>query len=275
MEPESATFPVRGVVLTPAFNPVPGVFMTVYVEVGNNTAALHLDRTTDAGGAFSIDVPPGTHRIEFVKDGYFRTNETVTVIDAPVDLAVTLVPDRGPTPFVEQFPFTGYVECAMEALIITPSCDTILAFAGAPQVFQDDSVMEFVVRDGWVTTVLDVSFDASSHPGIAGMRASLYADNGSAELTDYQRIAQANGPEPFTLRVDAGEDYGQALPAPIGRAELRTEFFPHGHADDTICDPVVLQACFLGVGTTARLEFEAIATVFYHEAAPDGWTLLA
>jgi hypothetical protein len=134
--------------------------------------------------------------------------------------------------------------------------------------------MLFVARDGWQTTVLDVSFDAEGHAGIAGMRASVYYDNGSAELGEYERVTQAWGEGPFSLRLDAGVDYGDAIAAPAGHAEMRVEFFPHGHADDTVCDPVVTGDCFLGVGATARLEFEAVATVFYHEAAPDGWSLL-
>jgi hypothetical protein len=264
-----------GSVNTPAFNPIAGVTFTIIhpETIFDDGSASKIDATSttssDENGAFSIQIPPGTwnwtaeHPDYETAAGKVKENQTV---------ALTLIPRNVIEPFQQAIPFSGEIECAAEYFIITPSCDTLIKFAGGPSQFRDNSVFDVEFDDDWATLVLDVQFDLADHPGIAGLRVSAYAADANAELFNYERFQQAVSAESFSLRLDPGSDYGDAVPTPSGAGGMRFEFYPHGHGDDTVCTP---DECFLGVGVTYGLTFEAVATIFYHEAAPDGWTLLA
>lgn len=283
--PETApTHAVTGRVLTPAFNPIADARVWI-AQSGHCTTdwkctldLATVEDTTDTTGAFRLGgVWAGANTTLHIEHpDYQDDNATVQVPGPAVNL--TLRPIDRVVPYQHQFPFQGYIECGAEYLIITPSCDTILAYAheehGAPDgtLFQTDSTFTFPSEEDWATLVVDTWFDAEGHPGIAGLRLSGYTQNGSTGMGEYERFVQAVGEEPFSLRVTPDTDYGEDLPTPDGAADFRLEYFPHGHGDDTVCDPS--GTCFLGVGAAFRLEFEAVATVFYHEAAPEGWTLL-
>lgn len=278
-----AKVPVRGQVLTPALVPIEGAIVTLQnpgtvLDDGTKTLDLQfIEATADANGFFVVESFPGTHLLRVEHLSHAAHEQDVRVPGE--NLTIFLIPTApdGPVPFQQEFPFDGYIECGLEALIISPSCDTATGFAGAPAVFQDDSVFEIDLESDWQTVVLDVHFDPADHPGIAGMRVSAYAPDADAEVFSYERIHQASGAGPFTLRLEPGVDYGDDLATPEGAGGLRFEFFPHGHGDDTVCVPEGVpegDQCFLGAGTTQALDFEAIATVFYVEPAADGWTLL-
>ncbi len=263
--------PVHGQVLSPAFNPVAGAIVTLQnpgavLDDGTVLESLQMiEATTDDDGMFTIQSFPGSHRLLVEHLDYEPIETTVEVPGDNITLTAIPLPEDGPVPFQHQFPFDGYIECALEALIITPSCDTILTETPVDQVFEDDSVFEIELEDAWNTVVLDVHFDADDHPGLAGLRASVYAPNADAEVFSYERITQAWDSGPFTLRIDPATDYGDAVPSPDGAGGLRFEFFGHGHEPDG--NPL------LGVGATQALSFQVIATVFYHEPAPEGWSV--
>jgi hypothetical protein len=277
--PLAAAFEVAGQVLTPAFNPIAQV-QVVLDQPGTCTAdgactadLTTVTATTDSDGRFLLSgVWGGNVTLHLAHADYEARNESVAV---PGDnVTITLTPVTRIVPFQQQFPFKGYIECGAEYLIITPSCDTVLTFAGVPPLFQTDSVLDFAAGDDWKTLVLDTWFDPAGQPGIAGLRVSAYAQGAADDLSEYERFTQAVGAGPFTLRIEPGADYDDAVSVPVEPVAFRMEYYPHGHADDTICDPVATGACFLGVGVAFRMEFEAVATVFYHETAPDGWSLL-
>ncbi len=273
---------VAGRLLTPAFNPIAGATVTItnpeaVLDDGTVTPET-IERTTvsDAEGGFALLSFPGNHQLAVQHPDYEPYALNVSV---PGDnLTLILTPIARIVPFQHTVPFDGYIECALEALIITPSCDSAVSYGNEeygtpdPGLFENDSVFEVEVEDDWKAIVLDVSFDGSSHPGMAGMRASSYAADASAEVFDYQRINQEWGEGPFTLRVEPAVDYGGDALAPAGAGLIRFEFFPHGHGDDSVCSPQD-GTCFLGAATTQGLQFEAIATIFYHETAPEGWSL--
>lgn len=278
-EPEPATVlpdvTWTGHVQTPAFNPIAGATITVshagtVFDDGTMTADFTTsEATTDANGDFALVLPPGSWAWTATHPAYASQNGTQNVT-TPLDL--TMAPLNVITPYQTAVPFEGYIECAAEYLIITPSCDTIITFAGGPALFRDDTIFEVGFDDDWATLVLDVQFDLADHPGVAGLRVSAYAADANAELFNYERFHQGVSDQSFSMRLDPGTDYGDEVPTPAGAGGMRFEFYPHGHGDDTVCTP---DECFLGVGVTYRLEFNAVATTFYHEPAPEGWTLLA
>lgn len=270
-----ADLPWSGTLLTAAFNPISGATVTIQHggPVSSDGTQLEIEAIqetlTDENGFFRFLIPPApatyaiTHPEYEPLAGAVEPNATVQLTMNPANTAAV--------PFQTSIPFRGEIECAAEYIIISPSCDTIITFAGGPAIFADESVFEVDLNEAWATAILDLQFTTEDHPGIDGMRVSAYAADSSAEVFNYERITQKNAPESFSLRIEPGADYGDDKPAPEGVGGLRFEFFPHGHGDDTICTP---DECFLGAGLTYRLEFDAVATIFYHESAPEGWTLL-
>lgn len=278
---------LRGIVQTVNFNPIEGAEVTVtgpsvvYSDGSATEDLVDYTATTDANGSFALEAPPGNHGLLIERDGFRALQSTVTLPQRNVTFQ--LQPVNVDVPFNEAFDFDGRIECAAEYLIITPSCDTLLTFASEDAaVFEDESVFDLTTPRGWQTVVLDVRFDGAQHPTIAGLRTSAYAADADAEVFSYQRIHQQWAPGDFSLRIDAGEDYGDAVAAPDSKGGdgLRFEFYPHGHGDDTACVPDGTGlpeegTCFLGVGVTQDLTFTATATIFVHEPAPQGWTTLA
>lgn len=273
--------PWSGKVQTLAFNPIVGATVTVdhpsaVLDDGTMEAWTVSETATDANGDFSLQLPPGAWNWT-VTHPEFQNATGQVVPNGTLDL--TMTPLNVIVPYQKAYPFEGSIECALEVLIITPSCDTLIQYAGEeagispPELMTDNSVFEIAFEEDWATAVLDIQFDIADHPGFAGMRVSTYAADASAELFNYELITQEWSPESFSVRLEPETDYGHEAIAPAGAGGMRFEFFPHGHGDDTICTPD--GTCFLGVGASARFEFDVVATVFYHEAAPEGWTLLA
>ncbi len=283
---------LTGQVLTPNFNAIPGVEISFEAPVASyvdgsasNDTTIH-QAVSDANGNFSLEAPPGTYVVAFHHDDFQDKESQLTF---PGDITVTLQPALVDVPYNDAFDFDGTIQCAAEYLIITPSCDTLLGYPherddSAPDVsvFDDNSIFDITTPSGWQTIVLDITYDGSEHPGIAGLRTSAYATDAEAEVFSYQRITQKWAPTSYTLRIDAGSDYGDAVPAPDsdGGDGIRFEFYPQGHADDTVCVPADSGLpeegrCFLGIGIAQDVSFTATATIFVHEAAPPGWTSFA
>lgn len=288
---------LTGQVLTPNFNPVVGASVTMQnpthmLDDGTTSEETEdITATTDVNGTFTLESYPGSFLIQVEHPDFQLHSGTVTVPQQ--NLTIELRPVNVDIPFNEEFTFDGKIECAVEYLIITPSCDTLLTFAAeragqdpsTAAVFETNSVFDITTPRGWQTIILDIRFDGSAHPGIDGLRTSAYAENAEASTGEYQRMRQAAAANDFSMRIDAGQDYGDNVPAPDsdGGDSIRFEFYPHGHADDTLCIPdetpdvdprLAPGTCFLGVGFAQDITFTATATLFVHEAAPEGWTTL-
>lgn len=283
---------LEGMVQTSNFNPIEGATVTVtgpsvvYSDGSMTEDLATYTAVTDAGGNFTLSGPPGTHALT-VEAANFAAHQGTAILPGS-NLTIQLTPLSSDVPYNEAFDFDGTMECAAETLIITPSCDTILTFREETTeyvVFDTQSEFDLTTPRGWQTVVLDVRFDGSAHPGIAGLRASSYTASGDAEVLEYERINQEWASGDFSLRVDAGMDYGDNIPAPDsdGGDDLVFRFFPQSHGDDTICVPeeapetdprLAPGTCFLGAGFAQDVTFTATATLFVHEPAPQGWTTL-
>ena len=268
--PAVAGVTVSGRVLDADFQAIPGANVTLF-ETGD------LART-GADGAFRFeDLPEAIYTVTAQATGYLPQTAVARPEGGEAVVDFVLVAAEDDTPFSVTLPvFDGFIECALELLIITPSCDTAVMFVEDSlcddpinechelTVFQDDSRFFFNVSDGWRSIVLDVRFDPDEHPGMNGMRVSVYGAAADAEVLDYQRMYQDHAPGPFTTRFDAGVDYGDTIPVPVNGTELRLELYPHSHGYDL--------SLFLGAGATLQLDFQVVATIFYHAPAPDGFT---
>lgn len=271
--------PVTGRVMTPAFNPIEGARVWIGQSGSCTTEFCTADLTfvedaTDATGAFRLPgIWEGNNTTVHVEHpDYEDTNVTVTVPGPSINL--TLTPVDRVVPYQQQFPFNGYFECGADHLIFAGSCDE---FAGAvvPPAegsFADEREFTFSLEDDWKTVVVDIHFDPLP-PTLEALRLAAYDAAEDAELGAYPRYTFESGAEPFTLRIEPGTDYGDDRPTPENATDLRLEVFPQGHGYHQVCDPSG-ETCFTGVGASARVDFQVVATAFYHEAAPQGWTLL-
>jgi hypothetical protein len=294
ISPVAAQYDVAGNVLSPNFRPLQGAVITIanpaeMLEDGTTSDELiEIVANTEVDGNFTLVSFAGSYTVRAELQGYQPQSKQVTIpLPAGEGLVFQLEPANSVVPFLDSFDFDGSIQCAAEYLIMSPSCDTLLTYLSpSAAVFETRSEFDLTTPQGWQTVVLDVEFDGSNHPGIAGLRASGYASDGEAEVLTYERIRQQWAPGSFSIRIDAGVDYGDNVPAPSsdGGDGIQFKFFPQGNGDDLLCVPDEAPAtdyrlapgtCFLGLGLAADLTFTATATVFVHEAAPDGWTTFA
>ncbi len=266
---------VTGTVVTPQVMPVAGAIVVASVD--------GIQTTTNASGGFKLhDVPLEAFNLTISADGF--ENKTLAVPAIPfVDGAYTerlgridLVPLPAATPPPITIPFQGHWQCSLEAFIITPSCDSIITHLreeeGVPvdDVFSTESEFLFAVEDDWANIVVDVKFDATSHPGIAGLRAQLGAPEDPDALTEYEKYGDFTGAQTFTFMVEPGADYGGDRPMLRGAGDIHLEVYPLSHGWHATCDAT----CLLGVAAGVDIQFDLFVTIFY-EPAPAGWSFLA
>ncbi len=262
---------IDGIVLDDRFDPIVGA--TIRLSPGNATTI------SDEEGKFAFrDLPRVGYRAEATAEGFSSQTLVITPRDTSNTIAFSLGPAAA-APYQESFRFRGFIECAAEAFIISPSCDSLVAFANGqvgdgsgpfPIPFVTNSTFDFDTSKNWKTVIADVVFDASDHPGIDGLRASALGLRAVNELTTYEKYVDAHDTKSFTLRLDAGVTYDEGIPVPETGTSLRIEVYPQSHGYYATCDLV----CMLGVGTAVNVSFEVLVTTFYMEAAPEGWTLL-
>lgn len=283
-DPPAATGPVAseamtivGLVQNETFAPIPGA--QVSLRLTGHVA------TTDAGGLFTFeDLPLSPYLVDVVAAGF----ENATLNAEPmhnVSLSFVLYrPVIGiPEPVTAQF--TGYFECAFEALIIPGSCDFILDQPGlngtGQDPFKDRNSFVMGLGTAWSTVVVDVVF--SPQAGLDGLHLTLRGRNDADQLASYGQYAQAEGTGPFTFRMEPEQTYpgSTAGAVPANLTALQLDVYPMGYAYHALCsDPVPDPAhppagsCPLGVGAAQNVKFDLFVTVFFVEPAPEGFTLL-
>lgn len=257
------TMSIAGLVQGPSFDPVVGAQVSIRFA--------ELSTVTDVSGRFRFeDLVASAYVVDVVANGF--ENATLTAGpggNASLDFILEIAQALRPTHVTVQF--HGSLECALEVLIITPSCDSALThpMVGGPAVFQSLSNFEQGVNKNWRTVVVDVDFDPDANPGVAGMRVTVRGRNDENSLGTYEKFGQFYGADPFTFRLEPGQDYGSApedVPVPVNATVFRLEAFPQSHA----WHPG--GAGVLGVGFAKDMTFDLFVTVFYNEPAPADWT---
>ncbi len=258
---------ITGSVATAEDAPVAGAIVTIL--------ELNRSRATDATGTFAFtEVPIAFYVLEVVADG-FRPAQAVAEPGVE-EVAFLLHPDRTARPPLT-VPYNGFIQCALEVVIISPSCDSLLTDerVGGPAVFQSDSVALAVVEPGWSTLVVDVVFDDDEHPGLDGLRFTVRGTQDGDALLDYEQYGKFFSRDGPTFRIEPGGEYLEGdRPVPEDAAAFEIEVFPNGHfwhPNEGLCVPF----CTLGVGASLDVEFTLYLTTFYGEPAPPGWSFLA
>lgn len=264
---------LRGHVFTPAFVPIANATVTVI--------ATELREVTREDGAFDF----GRHEARIytllaTATGFMESSLTVTPDQAGQAIRLVMQPGLPTQPYNHTFGFTGIMQCAFEAVIISPSCDSVIAAANdeiddrgggrpLPLLFDTNQSFVFLAEPGWSTLVIDVVFDGEAHPGLDGLRitvrGSLDPDSGG----DYTQYGRWNDAQSFTARLEPGESYDEGTePVPQNATGFQVDTYPHSHlwhAGEA--------SPFLGVGFGQNVRFDLYATLFYVEPAPEDFTL--
>lgn len=265
----STTMAIAGLVQDEAFAPVAGANVTLRL----------VDRTgtTDAAGSFRFeDLPPSPYIVDVEAPGFEPA--TLTAEPQPgggnASLSFVLVRPVSLRPSVSVEHFRGTYECAFEAAIIPGSCDVLLEETGQSP-FEDVSTFQLGLNRNWQSIAVDVDFDLSANPGLAGLRLVVRGLNDADRLNDYQQYGRFGGSQPFTAILDVGETYEDGDgPLPGNLTALELVVYPQGHGYHAVCEPTGDVGCFLGVGAGIDVQFDVYVSVFYNQKAPEGYTLL-
>lgn len=260
---------IVGLVQNETFVPVAGA--QVSLRLTNHTAL------TDAGGLFTFQVPLAPYLVDVAAAGFL--NATLGA-DPQQNVSLSFILAR-PAPAVPEpvtTHFTGYFQCAFEALIIPGSCDFFLDGTGQ-DVFEDRNVFQTGLGPRWSTVVGDLDFDPQ--PGLDALRVTVRGRNDADQLAGYEQYGRFHDRQAFTFRLEPGQSYPDGdQPVPANATSLQFDVYPQGLGYHALCsDPVpdVLppDSCPLGVAATANVSFDLYVTVFFAEPAPAGFTLLA
>lgn len=267
---------ILGLVQNETFAPVAGA--QVSLRMTEHTV------TTGAAGTFAFrDLELSPYLVDVVAAGF----ENATLNAQPQDnvsLSFVLLRPVPAVPDPVQLHFQGSFDCAFEAVIISPSCDTVLDLVreeteptpdpvpAQPDAFEDVSTFEAILGTSWSTVVVDIDFDPQ--PGLDGMRLTLQGRNDADQLGTYEKYGQFHGSEPFTARVEPGQSYdGGDKEVPTNATRMQFEIYPQGHLWHPACVPGF--GCPLGAGAAMNVQFDVYVTIFFVEPAPAGYSLLA
>lgn len=258
---------IQGTVVDEALHPIT-----------NATVRLHeLDRTVTvgAGGTYVFtDLVPSTYFLTATAPEHIAKTLSIESKDAGQGLHFVLERLAQNVSHNVTVKFQGHFECALEVLIISPSCDSLLTDprVGGPRLFNSTNAATFGVEGNWKTVVIDVVFEPQDQPGLDGMRVVAQNPLNQSSLGTYVQYGRFNGSESYTIRLEPGGIYEEGVaPVPLNATTFRVVAYPHSHGWHEVCVPTY--SCTLGVGVGLDVEFHLYITTFYVEPAPEGWTL--
>jgi hypothetical protein len=264
--PTPTDMSIVGLVQDESFVPIPGA--NVSLRLVNRTT------TTDGQGSFRFDgLAESAYLVDVDAPGYdpaTLTAEPATATNASLSFILRRPLSLRPSVSTEHF--RGILQCAFEAAIISPSCDSALTVApGAPHVFNDTAAFDMGVNPNWDAVVVDVDFDPGANPGLDGLRLVARGLGDGDQFGDYQQFGRFNASSPFTVLLQPGAAYADGTgPLPANTTLFRFEVYPQSHGWHATC----AAACLLGAGAGVNVSFDLYVSVFYNQKAPDGYTLL-
>lgn len=260
---------IRGVVVDAGIHPLNNATVTILET--NQTLRV------SPGGLFRFEgLRPDTYILTARATSYRAQTLSVTPETAKDELRFQLDVIPGAVTYNETARFHGNIQCALEVLILSPSCDSVLTIIpGAPSVFNTTSNALLPVEDGWRTVVVDVVFDPAAQPAMDGLRVTTLGSHNASSLGNYQQYGRFHDAKPFTFRIEPGQNYTDdtAGPVPSNTTVFRFEVLPQSIAWHAVCVPPGSATCFLGVGVGHDVSFDLYITTFYGKPAPTGFTL--
>lgn len=262
--PQDGRIHLRGHIVDDGLRPIPNATVAV--------VATSLQQATGADGGFDFGLQERRiYTLHAAAPGFIAGNLTVTPEQETEALRFVLQQGLPVQPYNTTVHLRGIIQCALEVLIISPSCDSALVLVpGAPHVFTSNQTILFQADPGWRTLVLDVVFDGSSQPGLAGLRTVLRATFAPDSNGTYAQYGRWNETASYTVRVEPGQAYPDGVDdVPANATGFQVDVYPQSFGHHATCP----EACFLGVGAGMNVKFDLYATLFYVDPAPAGFTL--
>ncbi|MFO1532093.1 MAG: carboxypeptidase regulatory-like domain-containing protein [Thermoplasmatota archaeon] len=262
------TMSIHGVVMDDVLHTLPDA--TVVVR------ELNLTKAVGPAGTFAFDgLVPSTYFLTASAPEHRSQTLTVEPANAQETVHFALEPLATNLAYNETVHFHGHLQCALEALIITPSCDSVITTdpVNHAPVLNDTFSAQLPVAANWKTVVTDVVFDPSAQPGMAGLRVTVRGAHDAHSLGSYEEYGKFNGTKSFTFSVEPDTQYdGGTRPVPSNTTQFQFDTYPLSYGWHKVCQPGT-DTCFLGVGAGLDVDFDLYMTTFYVEPAPAGWTL--
>ena len=283
VEATATTGILKGVVVDEAIRPLLGVAVTVPMADGTL-----LNSTTAADGAFAFgDLPPGGYVVQARKLGYLDTAlaANVTAGEAePAGLRLLMRPDVLNAPFVEEFQFSGFLQCSFTAFVARvaacnpseaaqPLCNTPAPVCTGPvdNLTADEFMaVHSVSRQTARFLQSELVWEAGSQLSSSLKALPGSRDPSTGEINDYRPF---EGTSPLAMPMDGA--VAQALFIGNGK-DLVVRVFA-GYVNET-APPACLPSpvgCPWGLGASYEQRFDLFTHVFYGFEPPEGWRFSA
>ena len=261
VEVTETTGAIRGVVVSEAIVPIPGV--VVQLVDGAN-------QTTDEEGAFVFNgLAPGDYFVSASKAGYISQQQAATVVagEEPPITKILLPVDPGAlSPFFQEYVFDGYIQCSLTGVAVSfAACSAINIFAPVT----DDRfgvTYELASKPSWIQT--EMIWDSTQAAG--GEMTVQYSwdcgDENGGFLCDYG----VGGKSPLILRANETA-IAEINEGEYNGTELFIRSFNQGLEESDPDIPSYGSAPGGGVGLTLNQQFTYYTHIFYGYEPPADW----
>lgn len=264
---------VVGTVVDDSFIPIAGAQVAL--------SGAEFVAVTDAAGLFTmVGVPGGTYSLFAAALGYQSVGKSIDVVDGQeTRVSITLAPIPVVEAYLEVYgPFDGYFECRTGTLFNSGECGWV---TGSHPTFlypNDRSIFRFnVTSDDMRTVIGDQRWQQGSAATSSAMRLAFSFE----KRTGTHRWCSAESPSPLQFRWDsdgrlnncASDSQPEADPPTMKMNPLRIYAnMPFGKTPSASNPAAYSPPRDAPIYLSIQQRFQSIASVFYGEWAPEGYT---
>lgn len=272
---------IHGQVRDEEFRPVLGAVISV-------KGTAHEARP-DALGKYELaGLPAGTWTLVVEAEGFMRAERQIHLVnqgELQADFGLVRLPRS--VAYNLTYEYVGHYDCGAEAVIMTGDCLILLESETQTEdpLTSEQFAYNFTVKTAWESIVVELAWQYAANNQLEGMRLYLEQANGTEQGHSY-KVARAVGPgTPLRLVVHRGAahptadvygpDTSEKARVPDAGGKLQLRVFPRGRLADEARQVCFYENyCLLGAGAGVDIRFTVLATVFYLERAPPGFTAL-
>jgi hypothetical protein len=267
---------IRGLVLDVGIRPIAGA--TVALSGSTKTV------TTLDNGAFGFDgLKPATYFVTVSKAGYQKGQTSVEVqagVSDPAPLRIVLEANPSTKPFIEEYSYSGYLECGVAVFYTSVGCTTEQAVADATSSVSIWNVKFTNVLPNWTQgeLVWDQSQQAGGELIWEAVWGGTNAHCGHRETAVSPALAYMNNSvlhAAATKWAACTDQTGDHVPDFLKNG-VDYRFFGGPHPlcvppDTNLPPPAPANPLHFGCGVTLEQKTQAIIHNFYNFQPPAGW----
>lgn len=207
---------------------------------------------TDSEGHFELEGLPTDVPILLVasKTGFISASKQVILVpDIPVMLNFTLESVPVKQPYFDRVPFTGFIDCESKAVI---EDDEFPIDCGS----DNQNVWEFNVKEDLAGAIIEIGWTSGT-----SLADGFYARLETLGFGD-QNIVISETTGTSVLRLQVANAVATKYYTEPGTMRLTVEVRPDNEANEA----------GIGVGAAFNQEFDVVASLFYVEGPPPGYT---